>query len=179
MAGVAAAPAGADAADGDNVCSICWNAPVDACRLDNCVHEFCADCITGVYRHGGASSRNCPLCRTEYTAAHRADGSAVNLERRVFVVQLAGVTHDGRQARVRALVPGTPVVLVREPNNPHDPWAVAVHDATGNSLGFVPRMLTPPFHVDPLLDAVVNDAGRFNTRDGREVAWASLLVQDR
>ena len=40
-------------------------------------------------------------------------------------------------------------------------------------------MLTPPFHVDPLLDAVVNDAGRFNTRDGREVAWASLLVQDR
>lgn len=177
MAGVAAAPAGADE---DDVCSICLNARLDPCKLDNCVHEFCAVCITSVYRRGGATSRNCPLCRAAYTAAHRADGSAVGLAGRVLVVRLAGVTYDGRQARVAELVPGTPVVLVREPHNPHDPRAVAVHDAAGNSLGYVPRQLTDAFHEDPPLEAVVNDVGRIDTHDGREVAWANLrVVQDR
>ena len=40
-------------------------------------------------------------------------------------------------------------------------------------------MLTQPFHEEPPLEAFVNQVGRFVTRDGNEVAWAYLLVQDR
>ena len=178
MADAAAAPAGADAAGGEE-CSICWAAAVDACTLDGCAHQFCSVCISAWYRRRGPSSDTCPLCRKEYAAARRADGSGVDLEGRTFVVRLAGVTHDGRQERVRRLRPGDAVQLVREPHNPHDARAVAVHDEDGNSLGYVPRVLTDTFHDEPPLQAVVNEVGLFATRDGREVAWANLLVQDR
>ena len=62
---------------------------------------------------------------------------------------------------------------------PHDPRAVAVHDMEGNSLGYIPWLLTDPFHEDPPLEAFVHNTGRFVTREGREVAWASLVVLDR
>lgn len=37
------------------------------------------------------------------------------------------------------LVPGAPLDLVREPNNPHDPQAVRL-DWQGHKLGYVPRV---------------------------------------
>lgn len=99
-------------------------------------------------------------------------------ELREFTVRLTGVTHEGRQARVRALVPGARVALVREPDNPHDPRAVAVHDLAGNSLGFIPRAFTRVFHENPALqEATVFGAGIFTTERGQELAWATLLVQ--
>ena len=38
------------------------------------------------------------------------------------------------------MAPGSPLALVRDRDNPHDPNAIAVH-AGGEQLGFVPREL--------------------------------------
>lgn len=39
---------------------------------------------------------------------------------------------------VAALKPGTPAVLVREPENPHDPNAIAIY-VEGKRIGYVPK----------------------------------------
>lgn len=41
---------------------------------------------------------------------------------------LRGEGHHQAECRAGDFTPGTPVRLVREPDNPHDPNAVAVHD---------------------------------------------------
>ena len=43
----------------DEECSTCFSSFVD-CKLSNCKHEFCKDCIT----HWLSSNNKCPLCRT-------------------------------------------------------------------------------------------------------------------
>ena len=58
-----------------------------------------------------------------------------------FHTKLAGVTFEGRQdvAR-RASPPGTPLRLVRQPDNPHDANACALFDPRGDAG----RLLQPP-----------------------------------
>lgn len=58
-----------------------------------------------------------------------------------FHTKLAGVTFEGRQGVVGRLSPGTPLRLVREPDNAHDPCAVAVHAPSGEQVGFLNRRL--------------------------------------
>jgi single-stranded-DNA-specific exonuclease len=58
-----------------------------------------------------------------------------------FHTKLAGVTFEGRQDRVARLGPGTPLRLVRQPDNPYDQWACAVFDPTGDQVGFLNRRL--------------------------------------
>lgn len=53
--------------------------------------------------------------------------------------RIAGVTFEGRQAAVAGLTPGQALRLVREPDNPADPAAVAVETLPGARLGYVPR----------------------------------------
>jgi len=60
-------------------------------------------------------------------------------------IHLKGVTFGDRQTAVSALTVGTPVLLVREPENEADAGAVAVLSSTGTSLGYVPRHLTEAF----------------------------------
>ena len=71
-------------------------------------------------------------------------------ERGLHVAGVAG-THF-REAAVAAaeLAPGDPLELRREPDNPHDPHAIAV-DGGGQHLGFVPRELAE--EIAPALDA--------------------------
>lgn len=54
-----------------------------------------------------------------------------------FYTKVAGVTFEGRQEVVRTLAPGDPLVLRREPHNPHDPHAVAVLTAAGTQIGYL------------------------------------------
>lgn len=54
-----------------------------------------------------------------------------------FYTKVAGVTFEGRQDSVRALHPGDPLVLRREPDNPHDPHAVKVLTASGAHIGYL------------------------------------------
>ncbi|GAQ90400.1 hypothetical protein KFL_006340180 [Klebsormidium nitens] len=52
-----------------------------------------------------------------------------------------GVTFGKRPLYVRNLVPGQPLLLVREPDNPHDPNAIAIYDTLDNHLGYLPSWL--------------------------------------
>src|SRR5439155_992836 len=54
-----------------------------------------------------------------------------------FYTKVAGVTFESRQETVRALRPGDPLMLRREPDNPHDPHAVKVVTASGTQIGYL------------------------------------------
>lgn len=49
---------------------------------------------------------------------------------------LVGMKYRGTEAIVAAMAHGAPLLLLREPDNPHDPAAVAVH-AGGLHVGYV------------------------------------------
>jgi single-stranded-DNA-specific exonuclease len=55
-----------------------------------------------------------------------------------FFTKIVGVSFEGRQDVVAGLNPGDPLALVREPENPHDPNAIAVRYGTLR-LGFLKR----------------------------------------
>jgi single-stranded-DNA-specific exonuclease len=60
-----------------------------------------------------------------------------------FKTRIAGVTHsnrDGtkRQALIARCKAGESLTLRREPENPYDEGAIAVHRSTGEQLGYMP-----------------------------------------
>lgn len=58
-----------------------------------------------------------------------------------FYTKVAGVSYDNRQAVVASLKAGDVLVLTREPNNPHDPHAIAVSTADGVQVGYLSARL--------------------------------------
>jgi hypothetical protein len=73
-------------------------------------------------------------------------------ERGLRVTGVAGAAvHHGDVLQSDALAPGAPLELRRDPGNPHDPAAVAVHGADGGQAGWVPRELAA--ELAPELDA--------------------------
>ena len=61
---------------------------------------------------------------------------------RVVLIKVVGVTFEGRQALIAQLNIGDPARIVPEPDNPHDPNALAVHVAHGGAVhhvGYVKR----------------------------------------
>ena len=52
----------------------------------------------------------------------------------IYVSQLRGEAHHQAECRAGNFHPGEPVRLIREPENPYDPNAVAVYDATGQYM---------------------------------------------
>lgn len=62
----------------------------------------------------------------------------------VMKTYIAGAPyHPGARETIAKLRKGEELVLVREPSNPHDRNAVAVHAADGTKLGYVPRVDAP------------------------------------
>jgi HIRAN domain len=58
------------------------------------------------------------------------------------VTGVAGAArHHGDALQSDAAAPGTPVLLRRDPGNPHDPNAIAVDGRDGEQLGWIPREL--------------------------------------
>lgn len=45
----------------------------------------------------------------------------------VMTIKVAGVSHDGRQAKIARLTGSEPVRIVPEPDNAYDPNALAIH----------------------------------------------------
>ncbi len=68
-----------------------------------------------------------------------------------FHTKLAGVTFDGRQDVLVHLGPGSPLRLVREPDNPYDANACALFDVKGAQVGFLNRRLAAA--LAPAIDA--------------------------
>lgn len=95
-----------------------------------------ADLVDELFEHADES-----LAREDYAGIGDAES---------FHTKLSGVTFDDRQETIAQLSPGDPLRLVREPDNPHDSNACAVHDARGRMLGFLNRRLASV--LGPLLD---------------------------
>lgn len=78
-----------------------------------------------------------------------------------FHTKLAGVTFEGRQDLVAALTPGTPLRLVRQPDNAHDPSACALVDPRGGHVGYFNRRLAaalaPAVDAGAAYDVTVSD----------------------
>jgi hypothetical protein len=75
-------------------------------------------------------------------------------------LRVAGVAGAGRHhadaLAAEDVGPGRPLELRRDPDNPHDPNAIAVHAAGGAQVGWVPRELAA--ELAPVLDAGVGVA---------------------
>ena len=71
-------------------------------------------------------------------------------ERGLYVAGVAGAKHREADVASAELAPGERLELRREPENEHDPNAIAVHGG-GAHLGFVPRELAE--EIAPALDA--------------------------
>ena len=57
----------------------------------------------------------------------------------VHVLRVAGVTHRIGALQDDAFAPGEPLILMPEPDNPHDPWALGVRDLSlALHAGYVP-----------------------------------------
>jgi hypothetical protein len=69
------------------------------------------------------------------------------------------------------VAPGRPLQLRRDPDNPHDPNAIAVHATSGGQLGWVPRELAaelaPRIDAGTPFSAVVLREHRASPRDPR------------
>ena len=71
-------------------------------------------------------------------------------ERGLIVTGVAGAGRHHVHA-LQTVEPGDPLVLRRDPENPHDPNAIAVDATAGEQVGWVPRELA--IHVAADLDA--------------------------
>ena len=67
-------------------------------------------------------------------------GREAAAERGLIVTNVAGAGRHHADA-LQTVLPGDPLVLRRDPENPHDPNAVAVDTAAGEQVGWVPRDL--------------------------------------
>jgi hypothetical protein len=98
------------------------------------------------------------------------------------VVGVAGAgRHHAEAIATDEAAPGRPLELRRQPDNPHDPNAIAVHSGSGDQLGWVPREVAA--ELAPLLDAgepwsaVVLREHRRSPRDSRD-GLVMLLAPD-
>jgi HIRAN domain-containing protein len=83
----------------------------------------------------------------------------------LIVTHVAGATHRPDALASEDAAPGRPLTLRPEPDNPHDPNAVAVLLASGEPVGYVPRDVAP--RVDAAWSAVVLREFRPTPRDPR------------
>lgn len=56
-----------------------------------------------------------------------------------FITRVVGLRYEECLDRVEGLLPGEPVNLLWEPQNPHDPKAIKVLDRNGKDLGYLRR----------------------------------------
>jgi single-stranded-DNA-specific exonuclease len=89
-------------------------------------------------------------------------------ERESFPTKVMGVSFEGRQDMVAGLVPGQYLELQRQPENPHDANAIAVHFGTFH-IGFLRKQIAK--HLAPLIDGGVRYRARIEHvtggRDGK------------
>jgi HIRAN domain len=92
---------------------------------------------------------------------------------RVRVVKLAGASYRGDALQDEGFAPGRRLALVREPENEHDPNAVAVYDARRRlQAGYVPADLAPALRGDEQAVSL----WEFRGQDGRRIGLRILLA---
>ena len=117
-----------------------------------------------------------------YWLRDAATGAAMRWDDgRVRVVKLAGSSYRAEALQVDAFTPGRRLALVREPDNEHDPNAVAVFDAEQRvQAGYVPAEVAPDLHGDEQALSLWEFRGEDGTRVGLRVllAPADAWVQE-
>lgn len=83
----------------------------------------------------------------------------------LIVTHVAGAVHRPEALASDEAAPGSALHLRAEPENPHDPNAVAVLLASGEPVGYVPREVAP--RIDDTWSAVVLREFRESPRDPR------------
>ena len=92
---------------------------------------------------------------------------------RVRVVKLAGASYRAEALQDDAFSPGRRLALVREPENEHDPNAVAVYDAERRlQVGYVPAEVAPALSGDEQAVSL----WEFRGEDGRRIGLRILLA---
>jgi hypothetical protein len=100
---------------------------------------------------------------------------------RVRVVKLAGASYRLEALQDDAFAPGRRLALVHEPENEHDPYAVAVWDAHRRvQAGYVPAEIAPSLHGDEQAVALWEFRGETGERVGLRVlvAPADAWIQE-
>ena len=92
---------------------------------------------------------------------------------RVRVVKLAGASYRADALQAEAFAPGRRLALVREPENEHDPNAVAVYDREQRlQAGYVPAEVAPDLHGDEQAVSL----WEFRGEDGQRIGLRVLLA---
>jgi HIRAN domain-containing protein len=92
---------------------------------------------------------------------------------RVRVVKLAGASYRADALQDEAFAPGRRLALVAEPENEHDPNAVAVWDAERClQVGYVPAEIAPELQGDEQAVSL----WEFRGEDGRRIGLRVLLA---
>jgi hypothetical protein len=100
---------------------------------------------------------------------------------RVRVVRLAGSSYRAEALQDDAFAPGRRLLLVREPENEHDPSAVAVWDAERRlQAGYVPAEVAPELNGDEQAVSLWEFRGEERQRIGLRVLLApsSAWIQE-
>ena len=100
----------------------------------------------------------------------------------IHVLRVVGVTHYFLALQDGAFAPGEPVILMPEPDNPYDPWALGLRSlGLGLRVGYVPagrsRELVEELRFRPLHALVLTEHRVRDERVGLRVAasFAPLL----
>ena len=109
-----------------------------------------------------------------YRLRDAATGEALRWDdERLRVVKLAGASYRMDELQNDAFAPGRRLALVREPDNEHDPNAVAVFDAEQRvQAGYVPAEVAPDLHGDEQALSL----WEFRSEDGKRVGLRVLLA---
>jgi hypothetical protein len=109
-----------------------------------------------------------------YWLRDAATGDAVRWDdERLRVVKLAGASYRLEALQDDAFAPGRRLALVREPENEHDPNAVAVWDADRRvQAGYVPADVAPLL----LGDEQALSLWEFRDEEGRRIGLRVLLT---
>ena len=92
---------------------------------------------------------------------------------RVKVIPVAGVSHRAEALQDAGFDPGRRVALVAEPDNEHDPNAVAVWDAAQRlQAGYVPAEIAPELSGDEQAVSL----WEFRGEDGQRIGLRVLLA---
>jgi len=109
-----------------------------------------------------------------YWLRDAATGDALKWDARgLRVVKLAGSSYRAEALQDDAFAPGKRLALVREPDNEHDPNAVAVYDAARSlHAGYVPADVAPELRGDEQAVSL----WEFRDEDGRRIGLRVLLA---
>lgn len=104
------------------------------------------------------------------------DGALLPFAKEIMLIEclIAGTSHLDLAEVAPGLLPGTLLVLKREPQNPHDALAIMIFTEAGHHLGYIPRAKNEA--VARLMDAGKLLFGRLESKEWQG-AWLKAQMR--